>query len=292
MVSWWEEIETRPANSMLWPATLMIDYTLFYSWQMDSDAACNKGLIRDALLAVVKDPAQIQDSPQFESGMETTAGTPEVATVMFEKIRGCAIFVADTTLVGRITATIDGKEYVKKTLNPNVAVEMGFAAAHTGWDRIICVMNEAAEFGRRDEQAFDVRNRRFPIDYSLSPAEAKDEDLRKAAQKSLEKDFRRAINAVEKNELRKVANIRAKLDVRCLKLLQVAAPLQSFPEPDAKAIAQQPALGTIPLDQFNTAAIRLLELNVLWVDTQPQKGLYAYHWTYLGQMLLKDLGLR
>lgn len=65
----------------------MNNYTLFYSWQMDADKACNKDLIRDALLAVVKDPARIQDSPRFESGMETTAGTPEVATVMFEKIQ-------------------------------------------------------------------------------------------------------------------------------------------------------------------------------------------------------------
>lgn len=269
----------------------MIDYTLFYSWQMDADMACNKSLIRDALLAVVKDPAQIQDSPRFESGMETTAGTPEVATVMFEKIQGCAIFVADTTLVGRITTRIDDKEHVKKTLNPNVAVEMGFAAAHTGWDRIICVMNEAADFGRRDEQAFDVKNRRFPIDYSLSPAEAKDVGLRKAAQKSLEKDFRRAIDTVEKNELRKVANVRTKLDIRCLKLLHVTAAMRSFPEPDAKTIAQYPQLGTIPLDQFNAAAVRLLELGVLWAHTDPEKGLYAYHWTYLGKMLLKDLGL-
>lgn len=270
----------------------MIDYTLFYSWQMDADQACNKSLIREALLAVVKDPARIEDSPRFESGMETTAGTPEVATIMFEKIRGCAIFVADTTLVGRITTTVDGQQHVKKTLNPNVAVEMGFAAAHTGWDRIICVMNEAAEFGRRDEQAFDVRNRRFPIDYSLSPAQAKDPGLRQAALKGLEKDLRRAIAAVEQNELRKVANVRAKLDVRCIKLLRLAAGLQSFPEPDAKTIAKYPALGTIPLDQFNAAAIRLLELGALWANIDPKTNLYAYHWTYLGEMLLKDLGLR
>ncbi len=269
----------------------MIDYTLFYSWQMDVDVRCNKNLIREALLAVVKDPANVQDSPRFESGMETTAGTPEVATVMFEKIRGCAIFVADTTLVGRITTTVDGEEHVKKTLNPNVAVEMGFAAAHTGWDRIICIMNEAADFGTRNEQAFDVRNRRYPIDYSLTPIQAKDETLRKAALKGLVKDLRRAIEAVEKNELRKVANVRAQLDVRCLKLLRLGAKFGSFPEPDAKTVAEFPELATIPGDQFNAAAIRLLELGVLWADNQPANGLYAYRWTYLGEMLLRNLGL-
>ncbi len=270
----------------------MNNYTLFYSWQMDADKACNKDLIRDALLAVVKDPARIQDSPRFESGMEMTAGTPEVATVMFEKIQGCSIFVADTTLVGRITSTVDGREHMKKCLNPNVAIEMGFAAAHAGWDRIICVMNEAPEFGRRDEQAFDVRNRRFPINYSLSPAEAKDLTRREAALTRLTKDFRRAIDAVEMNKLRKTSSIRAKLDVRCLKLLDVTAKLESFSEPDAETIAQYPPLGNIPLDQFNAAVIRLLELGVLRADVQPRNRLYAYHWNYLGQMLLRDLGLR
>lgn len=265
-----------------------------FSWQMDAPVVCNKGLIREALVATLKDESKIMDSPRFESGMEKTAGTPEVATVMFEKIRGCAIFVADTTLVGRITTKVDGVDRIKKTINPNVAVEMGFAAAHVGWDRIICVMNETPCYGRRDEQPFDVRNRRYPIDYTLNPEAAKDRAQRDTARDGLTQILFKAITAVEANELRKIEHVRRQLDVRCLKLMGLMHNYSSFPEPSPKDIARYPELGGMPADQFNSTSVRLLELGVLFANVDAaQVGYgYAYHWTYLGEQLLKNLRLR
>ena len=71
-------------------------YTIFYSWQSDSPAHCNRTFIRhaiDAAVAAINDGATVVDSPRVDSGMEGIAGTPEVASVMFEKIKKSAIFI-------------------------------------------------------------------------------------------------------------------------------------------------------------------------------------------------------
>src|SRR5437899_2419856 len=123
----------------------MADYTIFYSWQTDSPQECNKRLIRDAIDAAVDaigSGITVEDSPRVESGMEGVAGTPEVASVMFDKIGESAIFLGDVTLVGTIQKTTNKEgDCTKKTSNPNVALEMGYAAGILGWGRIICVIN-------------------------------------------------------------------------------------------------------------------------------------------------------
>ena len=271
----------------------MDDFTIFYSWQADAPARSNRNLIREAILSAISDPSLVVDSPRFESGMEQTAGTPEVATIMFEKILACSIFVGDVTLVGSIKTDVGGEEQVKKTPNPNVSLEMGFAAATIGWDRIICVMNEAACFGTREEQAFDVRNRRYPINYTLDPEQAKNENVWQKALHDLSQWMKIGIETVEQNELRKVQDVRKKLDIRCLDLLAELGPgFDSFPEPTATTVREHPALGKLDRGRFNAACVRLLELGVLFVNFSADRRDYAYHWTYLGKKLLVDLKLR
>ena len=148
-----------------------MNYSIFYSWQSDSPGDCNRTFIRHALDAAITSlggGVTIEDSPRVESGMEGIAGTPEVATVMFTRIKKSAIFIGDMTLVGTIAKA--GSDEVKRVPNPNVLLEMGYAAGTIGWGRVICVMNE--HFGKRTELPFDVRNRRFPIDYSLAPGDS------------------------------------------------------------------------------------------------------------------------
>ena len=116
-------------------------------------------------------PSTLEEAPRVDAGMEGISGTPEVASVMFDKIGAASLFVGDVTLV----ATADSSKK-RRGPNSNVSIEMGYAAGVLGWDRVICVMNEA--FGSRFELPFDHRNRRFPITYTRKPdGEAKSDDL-------------------------------------------------------------------------------------------------------------------
>jgi hypothetical protein len=56
--------------------------------------------------------------------------------------------------------------------NPNVLVELGFAAHARSWDRILCVSNSA--YGSEQDLPFDIRHRRI-ISYKL-PADADSKD--------------------------------------------------------------------------------------------------------------------
>jgi hypothetical protein len=161
--------------------------SIFYSWQSDSPEECNRRFVREALndaVGSLTENADIQESPRIESDMEGISGTPEVATVMLTRIRSSAIFVGDMTLVGTIVNANNTEP--KQTPNPNVLLEMGYAAALMGWGRVICVMNEL--FGPRESLPFDVRNRRFPINYSLAFGASKDEkaEVKKESRKVFE----------------------------------------------------------------------------------------------------------
>src|SRR5438128_580679 len=113
------------------------EYGIFYSWQSDSDPKCNWEFIRAALDVAVAEIREKEgfDIPVVDSGMERVAGTPEVATIMFEKIGAAAIFVGDVSVVGKIEQ--HGKRKPKSTSNPNVLMEMVYAAAKIGWQRVI-----------------------------------------------------------------------------------------------------------------------------------------------------------
>lgn len=259
-------------------------YSIFYSWQTDAPAEVNRRFIREALDEAVKqiaDGSTVEDSPRVESGMEGISGTPEVASVMFNRIDACSLFVADMTLVGTIPATGPGKE-AKRVPNPNVLLETGYAAARIGWGRIICVMNE--HFGSRQEQPFDVRNRRFPIDYRLDPTT---NIKRKAARAQLTKWIRQGIETTSRCECDAVEDAVAQMDARCLSVLVAHGKAESFPHLSA---AHANGSAAIAYHNFSGAVERLLALRVLRCDmTGPHQ--YAYHWTYFGKLVLKRVGI-
>ena len=263
----------------------MADYNIFFSWQVDSAENTNRTFIRKALddaAAEIALEINVIDVPRITSGMEGIAGSPEVASVMFEKIDDSAIFVGDTTLVG-VILDADGK--VKKRVpNPNVSLEMGYAAATLGWHRVICVMNEW-EYTRH-EQPFDTRNRRFPIDYTLSPEMAAVTETRRKIRTGLKSWLKKAIVDIEQSELLKVDKARERMDVRCLELAYILGGADYFSEP--KPESGFPMEGSV----FNATVIRLLEIGLLRAHSNPAEHLYAYHWTYLGIKALRSMGIR
>jgi hypothetical protein len=261
-----------------------VGFSIFYSWQSDAPGDCNRTFIRKALDVAVSSlsvGAAVEDSPRVESGMEGIAGTPEVATVMFTRIKRSAIFIGDMTLVGSIPK--EGSDEVKRVPNPNVLLEMGFAAGTIGWGRVICVMNE--HFGKRTELPFDVRNRRFPIDYALAPG---DKTSAERVKGDLTRWIKFAIESVIKNEYEAATDALSALDINCLNLMGVYGKGDNFAAPNPNATTFG---GPLDTGKFNAAVTRLLDLRLIRADIDPGKGLYAYHWTYLGKQVLQRLAI-
>jgi hypothetical protein len=269
-----------------------MQFTIFYSWQTDTPSNCNRGFIRSAIESALKQiypDATVEDSPRVDSGMEGIAGSPEVAAVMFEKIRTCALFIGDVTLVGTIDPREPGKE-PKRVPNPNVLLEMGLAAGQLGWGRVICVMNES--FGTRFEVPFDVRNRRFPITYCLPLAYSlapEDSTSRTTVKEELSRTLRKAIEEAEKAENEAAEEALKRLDMVAVDIMRSNPGAEYFhlraPQPN-----EDPSHFIIQ----NQAVARLLDLKLLRYNCSPEDiGLrWAYHWTYMGKLVMKKIGVQ
>lgn len=260
-----------------------MEYSIFFSWQSDSDKAHNLTFIRQALneaVAQIRSQDGVNDFPIVESGMERTSGSPEVATVMFNKIRSSAIFLADVTTVGTIEMT--GGRGKKPVPNPNVMVEMGYAAGTIGWGRIICVMNE--KYGRVEKLPVDVRNRRFPIRYKLGGEQMhKSEEIKTV----LMADIKHAIEAVVYTDYQATRDAERRLDVNCIQVVAYFRNVPFFNSPPP-GYFDKDAFGDINPAIINAAIPRLLDLNLVHCDFNSEANKYAYHWTYLGKMYIKS----
>jgi hypothetical protein len=139
---------------------------IFWSWQSDRPGKISRHLVREALELAVdelnKDLAI--EEPEREVSLDHdrkgVPGSPDLASVILEKIRGCDVFIADVTPVGETA-----NKPPKKLMNPNVAIELGYAL-HTITDRrMIMVMN--SHFGTNADLPFDLRHKAGPILYYL-----------------------------------------------------------------------------------------------------------------------------
>ena len=142
-------------------------------------------------------------------------------------------------------------------------------------------MNE--HFGTPVELPFDVRNRRFPITYRLDPGIGCDRD---AIKRRLSSEIESAVQSVLMSEYEAAYDVVAALDVDCIRLLHITARAPWFSEPTELVDAP------LDLGQFHAAVVRLLTLRVIRADINPNSGQYAYHWTYLGREVRKQLGIR
>jgi hypothetical protein len=262
-----------------------MEFTIFYSWQSDSPPEVNRTFIEKALRAAVKsirDEGAMADLPVVDLGMERVAGSPEVATIMFRKIGRSAVFLGDVSLVTEVKQLIPNKER-KLSANPNVLIEMGYAAAYLEWERVICVMNE--HYGKAEEQPVDVRNRRFPIDYVLNPETL---DEAEKIKKQLARDIKRAIETVESCELESADDAIRTMNSYCLKLLEQFGNSEKINPANHKIRAD-----VIDNLFWEEAIMHLLRINVLQCAHSPDNPReYSYYWTHLGKRVRKKLGLR
>ena len=141
---------------------------IFYSWQSDSPSYSNQNLIKDALDKAIKSlnkgSEEIKVEMCIDTATDSLSGSPDIAASIFNKISNSHILVCDTTIINpssRIETITNffTQKSKRLTLNPNVLIELGFAASSLGWDKIICVVNTSQ--GQVEELPFDIRGRRM-----------------------------------------------------------------------------------------------------------------------------------
>ena len=128
--------------------------TVFYSWQSDLPSSTNRNYIEacinEAIYKINRNDDYIVDL-NLDRDTKGIAGTPDIVNSIFKKIDKCDIFIADISIINNLS---EGR----KTPNPNVLLELGYASKVLGWDEIICLFNTS--YGKIEELPFDLRFRR------------------------------------------------------------------------------------------------------------------------------------
>ncbi len=127
---------------------------IFYSWQ--SDIRESRSFISNCMSHL---PAKCSDIVPVEVSRDTQglAGSPNIGDAIYEKIDKADIFVADVTI-------INPEASGRKTPNPNVMIELGYAIKALGWDHIVILYN--SDCGDVEKLPFDINHQRM-TGYSL-----------------------------------------------------------------------------------------------------------------------------
>lgn len=142
--------------------------TIFYSWQSDLPNNTNWSFIENCIDSSIKELKKLQPiaiNINIDRATREDTGSPDITESIFSKISNSSVFIADISIVNHID------ENTRKTPNPNVLIELGYAARTLGWEKIICIYN--TDFGDFDDLPFDLRNRRI-MTYSLKDKQKPD----------------------------------------------------------------------------------------------------------------------
>jgi hypothetical protein len=255
----------------------MAGFTVFYSWENDLPREIARDFIHDAAELAIKNLAQdvkLDDSPRLDHDTEGVSGVPAIGDTILAKINQCGAFLADVSIVGECNLSSREKKY---SPNPNVLLELGFAAARVGWERIILVMNNA--YGSPQRLPFDLRYRRFPFTYHLrhNPNSAN------TTRQQLADNIDLALRAVMDAEHQRVTDICRRLDGFSLQMMKKHGLNTFFWEKDVEKSRL--------LTQHDLVITKLLELTIIdCVPYAQSPSGHAYVWTYIGRLCLQRLG--
>ena len=262
----------------------MPNFDVFYSWQSDLPNKYNRNTIeKTAKLAIsnINIDASFEHSPRLDQATEGKSGTPEIANTIYEKIETSGIFLADVSFVGK-TISDDSNKPIKLLPNVNVLIELGYAARSISWDRVILVMNTS--YGSPESLPFDLKNRKFPITYNLNRDR---ENKREKEEQKLIQELELAIKSCINAEHALVQEKIELLDRHSTVWMKEMGNHSAFVSNERETMGQ--ILGTQRLDD---SLIRLIDLKLIKTDFNTDANLYAYHWTYIGVLVLKKLGFR
>lgn len=103
-------------------------------------------------------------------------GSPDIGDTIFEKIDRCDLFIADITLIN------DADSQYRRTPNPNVLIELGYAIKTLSWERIILL--QCIDYGDIEELPFDINHRRIAnFTLGLSAKDEEEKNKRKSDSK-------------------------------------------------------------------------------------------------------------
>jgi hypothetical protein len=156
-----------------------MSHVIFYSWQSDLANSTNRSFILDALNKAVDNLANDDDltiEPVLDRDTAGVPGSPDIGQTIFSKIEKATAFVCDISIINSSGAAD------RKTPNPNVLIELGFALHALGQNKVIMVMNTA--HGGPELLPFDLRQKR------VSGYDAKESDEDKATKR---RDFARVL---------------------------------------------------------------------------------------------------
>ena len=116
---------------------LFSQFTVFYSWQSDSESKFNRNFIENNLKKAIEKlntDADIQLSLDKDTLNE--AGSPDIVNTILRKIDEAMVFVADVTAICKT----DKDKFLS---NPNVMFELGYAFSTLSDERVILICNTA-----------------------------------------------------------------------------------------------------------------------------------------------------
>ncbi len=142
--------------------------TIFYAWQSDLPKNSNLNFIENCLTLATKKlkalkPISVELT--IDKATREIAGSPDITESIFDKISKSSVFIADISIIN------SSSKKLRKTPNPNVLIELGYAARTLGWEKIVCIYN--TDYGKFKDLPFDLRNRRI-MSYSLKNANKSD----------------------------------------------------------------------------------------------------------------------
>ncbi|MCK1441477.1 hypothetical protein IVB43_03545 [Bradyrhizobium sp. 48] len=159
---------------------------VFWAWQYDLPGKVSRHFIRGALEEAIRAVNAIEgiDEPdesfqnglQLDYGRKGLKGSPDLAIEILKKIDGAEIFVGDVTPVGRGAPHVTDEGVAsdgKALMNPNVAIELGYALKSKTTENVLMVMN--GHYGKRADMPFDLGHKGGPIMYNLPPHATKEQ---------------------------------------------------------------------------------------------------------------------
>jgi hypothetical protein len=123
---------------------------IFFSWQADTQTNVGRNFIERALERAadrIGGDANVEEAVRdlsVDRDTKDVPGSPPIVDTILWKIDNAAVFVPDLTFIGD---RLDGR----RTPNPNVLIEYGWALKSLGHGRIVPVMNSA--FGKPTSEA-------------------------------------------------------------------------------------------------------------------------------------------
>lgn len=172
--------------------------TIFFSWESDLPSATNHYAIKNCIEKAIKGtPLSYDEATRGESG------STNILDAIFKKILVADIFVCDITTVGTIQNTNSANRPLRPTPNPNVLLELGYAIANLGLERVVLIYNKkyAGENIREySDLPFDIPKQRI-IGYTLADKNDKTE------KENLTNRLKYEINAILKKDTIKNSDI-------------------------------------------------------------------------------------